>query len=89
MDPAPKCGAGAKPEGVPHAILHVLRRVLEVEGNWGGELTGTTGLAPLMSSALGRRPPAGGFQGSRAEGPAPTLRPPRAVQVAAGEAGLE
>lgn len=28
---------------MPHAILHVQRRVLEAEGNWGGELTRTTG----------------------------------------------
>lgn len=30
-DQAPECGAGVKPEGGPHAILHVLRRVLEAD----------------------------------------------------------
>lgn len=36
-------GLARNQKGESHAILHVLRRVLEAEGNWGGKLTSTNG----------------------------------------------
>ncbi|XP_023591956.1 meiosis initiator protein [Trichechus manatus latirostris] len=51
-DRAPTCGAAVKPEGGPRAILHVLRRVLEAEGNGAGRLPWAQGEPVVCSGKL-------------------------------------